>query len=132
VKGRIRNPDELRRLRDSSRRDLELREGERDLRVTVHMGTCGIAAGAREVLTALMSELDGPEARKVTLTQSGCLGLCDQEPMLTLRDSGGQDYLYVRLDAQKVRRIVDRHIIDGNPVPEYMAKPHPGRKGGEA
>ncbi len=120
---KIGSPDELRELRDRARREVDLRDGERQVRITVHMGTCGIAAGAREVMAALMDELSASEANWVTLAQSGCLGLCDQEPMLTLRDAAGCEFVYARLDPDCVRRIVRRHVMDGTPVADLLAYP---------
>jgi (2Fe-2S) ferredoxin len=86
----------------------------------VHMGTCGIAAGAREILSELSARLLEAGVDTVTLRQSGCIGLCDQEPMLTYSDSDGRDYLYVRLTREKAREIVTRHVIGNTPVRAYI------------
>ena len=126
---KIGSPEDLRKLRDSSRRDMDLREGKRQVCLTVHMGTCGIAAGARDVLTGLMDELSDSGKANVTLTQSGCLGLCDQEPMMTLRDGVGHEFLYARLDLDRVRQIVRRHVLGGTPVVELIADSSPRQEG---
>jgi (2Fe-2S) ferredoxin len=118
---RITSPKDLKKLQETARREIDLRGGQKDIRITVHMGTCGIAAGARDVLTALLNEL-GPAADKVTVTQSGCAGLCDQEPMLTLTDKAGGSFRYGRLDKNKVGEIVREHVVRGQPVLEYMIK----------
>jgi len=118
---RITSPKDLQKLQETARREIDLRGGQKDIRITVHMGTCGIAAGARDVLTALLNEL-GPAADKVTVTQSGCAGLCDQEPMLTLTDKAGGSFRYGRLDKNKVGEIVREHVVRGQPVLEYMIK----------
>ncbi len=120
MSGRIDSPEELKNLRDRVRGEVEVRGGPKETRITVHMGTCGIAAGAREVLAELTSSLVEASVEDVTLRQSGCLGLCDQEPMLTYSDSSGRAYLYVRLDRAKARRIVDSHVRRGEPVVEYI------------
>jgi NADP-reducing hydrogenase subunit HndB len=112
--------EELKKLREQARGQIDLRGGTKENRVTVHMGTCGIAAGARDILAALADELAKASVENVTLRQSGCIGLCDQEPMLTYTDSSGRDYLYVQLSKQKVRQFVGSHILAGKPVVEYI------------
>jgi NADP-reducing hydrogenase subunit HndB len=117
---KIKNPQDLNRLRDQARGEMDVRSGPKETRITVHMGTCGIAAGARDILAELTSRLADSDVENVTLHQSGCLGLCDQEPMLTLRDKTGMDYLYVRLTREKVREIVTGHVLKGEPVQKYI------------
>lgn len=119
---KISSPEELKALRDRARARIDLRTGEKDLSVTVHMGTCGIAAGARDVLSALMAELESAGATNVTVRQSGCLGLCDREPMMTVADRSGKRYVYGRLDRTKVRTIVREHVLGGVPVPDCLVK----------
>jgi (2Fe-2S) ferredoxin len=119
---RINNPQELAAVRQSAQSAIDLRSGAKDMRLTVHMGTCGIAAGARDVLAALMDELAKSEGASVLLTQSGCAGLCDQEPMLSLTDKSGQVFRYGRLDKKKAREIVREHVLGGNPATEYLIK----------
>jgi NADP-reducing hydrogenase subunit HndB len=116
MSGRINNPEELARIRDRSRSEMDLRSGPKEMRITVHMGTCGIAAGARDVLAGLADELARGAVQNVTLRQSGCAGLCDQEPMLTFTDSRQNDFMYVRLDREKARQIVQSHVLKGEPV----------------
>jgi NADP-reducing hydrogenase subunit HndB len=119
---RIKSPKDLAALREKARAEQDLRTGPKDLRVTVHMGTCGIAAGASDVLLRLMDELEKASVRNVTIQRSGCAGLCQQEPMMTVTDRSGRSACYGRLDAEKVRLIVTEHIVGGNPVAEYMVK----------
>jgi len=117
---KIKNPEDLKKLRDQARGEVDVRNGPKEIRITVHMGTCGIAAGARNIMAELSGELAGAGVENVTLHQSGCLGLCDQEPMLTFSDKTGLDYLYVRLTREKVREIVASHVLKGKPVQEYI------------
>ncbi len=112
----INNPDDLNRLAAQYKADLDVRGGAKDFKVTVHMGTCGIAAGARDILMELADQLVKAGAENVMITQTGCAGMCDQEPMLTLADSEGRRFLYGRLDSRKVREIVRQHILGGSPV----------------
>jgi NADP-reducing hydrogenase subunit HndB len=119
---RITSPQDLKALQEKAKRDIDLRTGPKDVRVTVHMGTCGIAAGARDVLTALMDTLGRSGAENVTVTQTGCAGLCDQEPMLTLTDKAGGSFRYGKLTKQKVGEIVREHVLRGQPVQEHLIK----------
>jgi len=117
---KITSPQDLLKARDKARADIELRGGPKELQAVVHMGTCGIAAGARDVLAELVSELDKKSVGNLTVRQSGCIGLCDQEPMLTLTDKEGRNFLYVNLSREKVRDIVAKHVVAGAPVTKYI------------
>jgi NADP-reducing hydrogenase subunit HndB len=119
---KIKSPEELKNLRDRTRAETDLRSGPKDIQITVHLGTCGIAAGARLILTYLTEELSQASIEKVSLRQSGCIGLCDQEPMITLSDRSGRQFRYGRLDRMKVHTIVRDHILHGNPVVDYIIK----------
>jgi NADP-reducing hydrogenase subunit HndB len=119
---KIGSPEELMKLRDQTRAELDLRGGPKEIQITVHMGTCGIAAGARDVLTALADELGRVGITNVTLRRSGCIGLCDQEPIMTLADQSGKEYRYVKLDKKKVHEIIRDHVAGGNPVINYLIK----------
>ncbi|MCX5670825.1 MAG: (2Fe-2S) ferredoxin domain-containing protein [Planctomycetota bacterium] len=119
---RITSAADLKAIRDQAVADIDLRTGPKELRVTVHMGTCGIAAGARDVLAVLMEELAVEGAAKVTLQQAGCAGLCDQEPMLSLTDKTGAVFRYGRLDKNKAREVVRQHVVRGIPATEYLIK----------
>lgn len=119
---RINSPQDLRALQEKARSEIDLRTGPKDIRITVHMGTCGIAAGARDVLTALMNALGAVEANNVMITQTGCAGLCDQEPMLTLTDKAGGAFRYGKLNKQRIGEIVREHVLRGQPVVEYLIK----------
>lgn len=121
MSARISSAEELRKLRERARGEVEIRGAAKETSITVHMGTCGIAAGARDVMASLMAELGEKKVDTVTLRQSGCIGLCDQEPMLTLKDKTGREYLYVRLDKEKARRVVDEHVVGGRPVGELLS-----------
>ena len=117
---RIGSPADLAALREKAKAEIDLRTGPKDLRITVHMGTCGIAAGARDVLTHLAAELSEASVENVTLGQSGCAGLCDQEPMLTLTDKTGKEFRYGKLTQGKIHEIVRDHILSGKPATAYL------------
>lgn len=117
---KISSPQDLAALRDKAREAIALRTGPREIIITVHMGTCGIAAGARDVLSAIAEILDQNGIKNVTLRQSGCAGLCDREPMLTLTDKAGKEYRYGKLNSEKIRTLVQEHVVKGNPVMDYL------------
>jgi NADP-reducing hydrogenase subunit HndB len=119
---RINSPKDLKAFQEKAKAEIDLRTGQKDMRITVHMGTCGIAAGARDILTALMTELSHTKATNVGIQQTGCAGLCDQEPMVTLTDKAGGTFRYGRLDKNKVGQIVREHVLRGVPVNEFMIK----------
>jgi NADP-reducing hydrogenase subunit HndB len=110
-------------LAQKAKSDVDLRSGEKEITVTVHMGTCGIAAGARQVLAGFLSEVGAQRLDNVTVRQSGCVGFCEMEPMATVKDAGGAVHHYGRLDdPAKVREIVRRHLAGGTPVSAYLVK----------
>ena len=113
---KIRSAADLKAFADRAKAAVELREGTKDVQVTVHMGTCGIAAGARGVIAAFMREMAAAGVTDVTLRQSGCAGLCEQEPMITVRDASDTPYRYGLLDDAKVKTIVTEHLVGGKPV----------------
>jgi NADP-reducing hydrogenase subunit HndB len=119
---RISSPDKLNELRNKALAEIDLRQGPKEVRITVHMGTCGIAAGARDVLSSLMQELAAAKIDNVTVQQTGCVGLCDQEPMITITNKAGELYRYGRLDRNKAREIVRDHILRGAVVNEYLIR----------
>jgi NADP-reducing hydrogenase subunit HndB len=119
---KITSPADLKAVRDQAQAQIDLRAGAKEMRVTVHMGTCGIAAGARDVLAAFMDELGRADVATVTLQQAGCAGLCDQEPMVSLTDKTGAIFRYGRLDKNRVRDIVREHVLRGQPVAECLIK----------
>ena len=107
------NPQDLERIRDEMRRTMSLREGDSRARVTVHMGTCGIAAGARNIMSVLMKLAEESDADDVILTTSGCAGLCSREPMMTVEIRGNAPVKYVDLDEARTERIFREHVISG-------------------
>jgi len=111
--------DELRKKRTEAKKDIYLREGEYKSRIIVHMGTCGIAAGAREIVTAFLGEIETLTDKDVMLTTSGCAGLCSMEPMATVELLNSTSVKYGNLTADKARAIFKEHILGGTIVTEY-------------
>ncbi len=119
---RIKSLKDLKELKDKVKADIDLRGGPKEIRIMVHMGTCGIAAGARDILSQLIDELSTASIDNVTLRQTGCIGLCDQEPMISLTDNSGTTFRYVRLDKNRIHEIVQDHLLGGNPVTSCLIK----------
>ncbi len=113
--GKLRIED-LDRIADRMRKAMSLREGVGRARITVHMGTCGIAAGARKIMSALLQCADERAVKDVIFSTSGCAGLCSREPMITIELAGQAPVKYVDLDEEKARRIFDEHVMNGKIV----------------
>ena len=111
---------ELAAIRDKMKDKIVLREGSNDIRVVVGMATCGIAAGARPVLNAFVEGV-GAEglAQKVTVTQTGCVGICQYEPVVEIFEPGKDKVTYVKMTAEKAQRVIAEHLKGGNVVAEY-------------
>lgn len=88
-------------------------------RVNVHLGTCGIAAGARAVLNTLKEEMAKRDSKDITLMTSGCAGLCNREPMVTVEILGMPPVKYASVTPEKMREIFQEHVLGGNPVEKY-------------
>jgi NADP-reducing hydrogenase subunit HndB len=96
-----------------------LREGGFRVKITVHMGTCGIAAGARAIMNTVMEELAKANAKDIAVTTSGCAGLCSKEPMATVELAGEPPVKYIALTDEKMRKIFAEHVVGGKAVQEY-------------
>lgn len=105
--------EDLKRIKESARKATVLREGGETVKVTVHMGTCGIAAGAREVMDALLEELVAVERQDIRVVTSGCMGMCSSEPNVTVEIEGKDPVIYQRMDRNRMRQVFKRHILLG-------------------
>jgi NADP-reducing hydrogenase subunit HndB len=110
---------ELARIREKTKAMTVLRDGAGRAKVTVHMGTCGIAAGARDIMDALLREIENRSVTDVIVTTSGCAGLCNREPMVTVEIKDRPPVKYVQLTPEKIRRILAEHVLEGRIVAEY-------------
>lgn len=111
---------ELAAIREKMKNSVVLREGSADVRVVVGMATCGIAAGARPVLNTLVEEVAKENLTdKVTVTQTGCIGICQYEPVVEVYEPGKDKVTYVKMDAEKAKKVVEQHLKGGKVVTEY-------------
>ena len=112
-------PEDLNKIAQRMKKVVNLREGAGKARIVVHMGTCGIASGARAVMAAFIAELEKRDLEDVLLTISSCAGLCSREPMDTLELSGQPAVKYVDLTPEKAVEILEKHVLGGEIVKEY-------------
>jgi len=112
--------EDLKKIREKMESEGNLREGKGRIKAVVGMGTCGIAAGARDVLSAIIDELQKRNISDVIVTQAGCRGLCDREPIVDVYEDGKQTVTYGNLNADKARKIVVEHFINGSIVTELV------------
>ena len=112
-------PEDLEKIRDRMARTMNLRDGDARAKITVHMGTCGIAAGARKIMSAVLGLVEEKDAKDVVITTSGCAGLCSREPMMTVEVKGQAPVKYVDLDEDKTQKIFSDHVLSGTVVEEY-------------
>ena len=111
---------ELQAIKAKMQSKVALREGSGDKRVVVGMATCGIAAGARPVLAAFAEQVyEAGLTASVTVTQTGCIGICQYEPVVEVYEAGKEKVTYVKMTPEKVSRIVSEHLINDKPVAEY-------------
>ena len=111
---------ELQAIRDKARASVNIRENaEAETRVLVGMATCGIAAGAKPVLAAFLDEIQKRDLHGVTVTQTGCIGICQYEPVVEVITPGKEKVTYVKMTAEKAVRVVNDHLVNGNVVTEY-------------
>ncbi|NLJ40157.1 MAG: (2Fe-2S) ferredoxin domain-containing protein [Clostridiales bacterium] len=110
---------ELEEIRQRTLEAINLRKDRNGIRVVVGMATCGIAAGARNVLTGLIDQIRDRRIQHITVAQTGCIGVCRYEPMVEVYYPGEEKVTYVNMTPEKVERVVTEHLVNGSPVTEY-------------
>ena len=112
-------PEDLDKISQRMKKIINLRESASKAKIIVHMGTCGIAAGARTVMAALVAEIEKKDLDDVLLSISSCAGLCSKEPMVTVELNGQPPVKYVDLTPEKAIEILEKHVLGGEIVTEY-------------
>ena len=111
---------ELMAIKERMKSKVSIREGSTETRVVVGMATCGIAAGARPVLNAIVEAVNSEALTdSVTVTQTGCIGLCQYEPIVEVYEPGKEKITYVKMTADKAKEVVEKHLKGGKVVTEY-------------
>ena len=115
---------ELMAIKEATMQKMTVREdtGDDAIRIVVGMATCGIAAGARPVLNAFVDEVAKRNLKGVTVSQTGCIGMCQYEPIVEVIQPGKEKVTYVKMTAEKAAKVVNDHIVNDNPVAEYTVK----------
>ena len=113
--------EELKAIRERMQSQVSMRaEDHNPTRVVVGMATCGIASGARPVLTKLSSLVQEKNLTdKISVTQTGCIGLCQYEPIVEVTEPGKQKITYIKMTPEKAEEVLERHLIGGHIVEEY-------------
>ena len=110
---------ELAKIREEALKKVDIRKERKGTRIVVGMATCGISAGARPVLTALLEEVQKRNLAEIEVTQTGCIGVCKLEPIVEVYKEGEEKVTYVDMSAEKARRVIAEHIVNGKVVSEF-------------
>lgn len=105
--------NDLKKIKERVEREDQFRAGKKRVKITVHMGTCGIASGAKGILDTFMNEISEANVNDVLITTSGCIGICSREPLATIEEQGKEPIVYEYLTENKARQIFKRHILKG-------------------
>ena len=105
--------EDLKKIKEQTAKSTSLRDGDANVKITVHMGTCGIAAGARKVMNALMEEMAATDRQDIRVVASGCMGRCSSEPNVTVEILDGEPIVYQHMDADRTRQVFKRHVLLG-------------------
>jgi NADP-reducing hydrogenase subunit HndB len=111
--------EDLQKIREQARQTMNLRASEARAKVTVHMGTCGISSGAREIMASVLKEIEDTKTTDVIVMTSGCAGLCSREPMATVEILGEPPVKYVDLTPKKVKQVFREHVLGKKIVTEF-------------
>ena len=112
--------EDLERIRDKAGKSMALRLGEAGTFITVHMGTCGIAAGAREVMKALLEAVSVSGRDGIQVTAGGCMGKCATEPNVSVTIAGSQPVVYQQMNAEKMQKVFQDHVLEGRVQAEFV------------
>ena len=111
--------EDLKEIKERMKKESALSKDTYTVKITVHMGTCGIASGAQEVLDTLLSEIEDQKLKDISVKTTGCAGLCSQEPMVTVESGKDMPVKYADLTGEKIKKILMEHVIGKNVVTDY-------------
>ncbi|AKI96908.1 (2Fe-2S) ferredoxin domain-containing protein [Kosmotoga pacifica] len=120
--GKIKSLEELMKIKESTLKELKMRDTDKRGKIIVAMGTCGIAAGAKETLKAIVDILGEKGIDDIAVVQSGCFGLCDVEPTIEVRIGESEPIIYGHVTPSQAKRIVEQHILEGKVVSDLVVK----------
>ncbi len=116
----IKSLEELKRVREETLEKKKMKAASGDVQVIVAMGTCGIAAGARDTMKSILNYIETQNVSGVTVTQTGCMGMCEQEPIVQVLVGDQTKVVYGKVDAQVAEQIMKQHVQNGTPVKDYV------------
>ena len=119
---KIKSLDELMKIKEQAVKDIQMRDTDKRGKIVVAMGTCGIAAGAKETLQAVVNELEKNGIDDVSVVQSGCMELCDVEPTVEVVMEGSDPIIYGHVSPEQVARIIDQHVKNGKVVSDLLVR----------
>ena len=111
---------DLRAIKEKAKSEMAAREKDAKYRIVVSMGTCGIAAGARETMSAVLDEIEKRGIKDAIVTQTGCLGYCDNEPMIQVVQADKPTVTYGKVNAEIARKVIAEHIVKDQVLSEYV------------
>ena len=112
--------EDLKKIKEQTAKSTSLRDGDANVKITVHMGTCGIAAGARAVMNALMEEMAAADRQDIRVVTSGCMGMCSSEPNVTVEIQNNEPIVYQLMDPTKMRQVFQRHALLGEIQTDFV------------
>jgi NADP-reducing hydrogenase subunit HndB len=116
----VKSLEDLKRIREEALEKRKLKSASGNVQVVVGMGTCGIAAGARDTMKGILHEIETQELTGLVVTQTGCIGLCEREPIVQVSVGEGPKVTYGKVTPDVARRILKEHVLGGQPVAEYV------------
>ncbi len=117
---KVKSLEELKRLKEEALEKRRAKTTAGSTQIVVGMGTCGIAAGARETMKAILEVIEQENLSDIIVTQTGCIGLCEWEPIVEVTVGGSPKVIYGKVSPEKVRQIMQQHVIAGTPVSAYL------------
>lgn len=112
--------DDLKKIREEALRKREVRSASGQKSIIVGMGTCGIAAGARDTMKAILQKIESDNLTGIVVTQTGCIGLCEMEPIIQIQIGDSEKITYGKVSTEIAAKIIDNHVVGGNIVNEYV------------
>ncbi len=119
---KVKSLEELMKIKEKAIRELQLRDTGKRGKITVAMGTCGIAAGAKDTLRAIVEALNENNINDISVVQSGCMGLCEVEPTVEVRMEGQEPVVYGHVTPENAKRIVKLHIMNNQVVTDLLVR----------
>ncbi len=119
---KVKSLEELMNIKEKALKEIHMRDTDKKGKIVIAMGTCGIAAGAKDTLQAVVDELSAKGVNDVAVVQSGCMGLCDVEPTIEVFMESQDPIIYGHVTPEQVRRIIQQHVIDGKVVSDLMIR----------